>query len=38
MEEVEAIVLGGSRAGEVYDEKSDYKENKKGYLWAEVCK
>lgn len=24
MEEVEAIVLGGSRAGEVYDEKSDY--------------
>lgn len=24
LEQVEAIALGGSRAGEVYDEKSDY--------------
>ena len=45
--EVEAIALGGSRAGNVYDEKSDYDvyvyvtenipENKRGEIFARYC-
>lgn len=45
--EVEAIALGGSRAGNVYDEKSDYDvyvyvtedipENKRGEIFAHYC-